>query len=128
VVEFERLVSRDCGQCGIAIGQNKPCFEIDLAGCAERTHSDYFGTGLPGHGGGAAAEQRAPARHLQPLPAEGLRLPEEVALLFRSIGEHLGMALENARLKRENLRIVLTSERQMMAAEIHDSLAQTWPT
>jgi two-component system nitrate/nitrite sensor histidine kinase NarX len=35
------------------------------------------------------------------------------------------MALENARLKRENLRIVLTSERQMMAAEIHDSLAQT---
>jgi two-component system nitrate/nitrite sensor histidine kinase NarX len=35
------------------------------------------------------------------------------------------MALENARLKRENLRITLMNERQMMAAEVHDSLAQT---
>jgi two-component system nitrate/nitrite sensor histidine kinase NarX len=35
------------------------------------------------------------------------------------------MALENARLKRENLRITLMNERQMMAAEVHDSLAQS---
>jgi two-component system nitrate/nitrite sensor histidine kinase NarX len=56
---------------------------------------------------------------------EMFEIPEEVAMLFRSIGDQLGMALENARLKRENLRIVLTNERQMMAAEIHDSLAQT---
>ena len=46
-------------------------------------------------------------------------------LLYRSIGEHLGMALENARLARENLRMTVTSERQMMANEVHDSLAQT---
>lgn len=35
------------------------------------------------------------------------------------------MALENARLTRENLRITLMNERQMLANEIHDSLAQT---
>jgi two-component system nitrate/nitrite sensor histidine kinase NarX len=52
-------------------------------------------------------------------------LPEEAALLYRSIGEHLGMALENARLARENLRMTVMNERQMMAAEVHDSLAQT---
>ena len=125
VVEKERLVSRDCGQCGIAIGQNRPCFEIDLAGCAERTGSDYFGKGCQAM---VVVPLQTAGRLLGTynlyLP-EAFELPEEVALLFRSIGEHLGMALENARLKRENLRVVLTSERQMMAAEIHDSLAQT---
>ena len=125
VVEKERLVSRDCGQCGMAIGQNRPCFEIDLAGCAQRTGSDYFGTAcqamvvVPLQNAG-----RLLGTYNLYLP-EAFELPEEVVLLFRSIGEHLGMALENARLKRENLRVVLTSERQMMAAEIHDSLAQT---
>ncbi len=125
VVEKERLVSRDCGQCGIAIRQNRPLFDIDLSGCAERTGGDFFKTGcqamvvVPLSNGG-----RLLGTYNLFLP-EAFELPEEVALLFRSIGEHLGMALENARLKRENLRIVLTSERQMMAAEIHDSLAQT---
>jgi two-component system nitrate/nitrite sensor histidine kinase NarX len=52
-------------------------------------------------------------------------VPEEVALLFHSISEHLGMALENARLTRENLRATLMNERQMLASEVHDSLAQT---
>lgn len=125
VVEKERLVSRECGQCGIAIKQNRPLFEIDLKGCAERTGGNFFKTGcqamvvVPLSNGG-----RLLGTYNLFLP-EAFELPEEVALLFRSIGEHLGMALENARLKRENLRIVLTSERQMMAAEVHDSLAQT---
>ena len=125
LVEKERLVPRDCGQCGNAIRQNRPCFEIDLSGCAARNDDDYFVTGckamvvVPLQNG-----SRLLGTYNLFLP-EPFDLPEEVALLFRSIGEHLGMALENARLKRENLRIALTSERQMMAAEIHDSLAQT---
>jgi hypothetical protein len=96
VVKFERLVSRDCGQCGIAIGQNKPCFEIDLAGCADRTHSDWFGTNcqamvvVPLQNAG-----RLLGTYNLYLP-QAFELPEEVALLFRSIGEHLGMALENS--------------------------------
>ena len=123
--EKERLVSRNCGQCGIAIGQNRPLFDIDLTGCDQRTGGDFFKTGcqamvvVPLSNGGKLL-----GTYNLFLP-QAFELPEEVALLFRSIGEHLGMALENARLKRENLRIVLTSERQMMAAEIHDSLAQT---
>lgn len=52
-------------------------------------------------------------------------IPEDVSLLFASIIEHLGMAMENTRLTRENLRITLMNERQMLASEIHDSLAQT---
>jgi two-component system, NarL family, nitrate/nitrite sensor histidine kinase NarX len=58
------------------------------------------------------------------LPADR-HIPDDVAMLFESVGEHLGMALENARLARENMRITLMDERQMLANEIHDALAQT---
>jgi two-component system nitrate/nitrite sensor histidine kinase NarX len=125
VVEKERLVPIDCGHCGSAVLDNRSRYEIDLDYCARRTNSKYFGS-------------ECVAMVVVPLQYQGhllgtyslflperFELREEVALLFRSIGEHLGMALENARLKRENLRITLTNERQMMAAEVHDSLAQT---
>ena len=125
LVEKERLVPVDCGQCGIAVRDNRTRYEIDLHECTIRTGNPYF-------------ERECQAMVVVPLQHAGnlmgtynlflperFELPEEVALLFRSIGEHLGMALENARLKRENLRIALMNERQTMAAEVHDSLAQT---
>ncbi|MBU0752175.1 MAG: GAF domain-containing protein [Gammaproteobacteria bacterium] len=125
VVERERLVPVDCGHCGSAVRDNHSRYEIDLTVCADRTGHAYFG-------------RECQAMVVVPLRYQGhllgtynlflpdrFELPEEVALLFRSIGEHLGMAMENARLKRENLRITLMNERQMMAAEVHDSLAQT---
>jgi two-component system nitrate/nitrite sensor histidine kinase NarX len=52
-------------------------------------------------------------------------LPDDIRYLFNSISEHLGMALENSRLTRENMRISLINERTMLANQIHDSLAQT---
>ncbi len=125
VVEAERLVPLDCGLCGNAVRENRVGFEIDLSSCARTTAKDYFVSSCQ-------------AMVVVPLQCRGallgtynlflpdaFELPEEVVLLFPSIGEHLGMALENARLKRENLRIALMNERQMMAAEVHDSLAQT---
>jgi two-component system nitrate/nitrite sensor histidine kinase NarX len=125
VVERERLVPIDCGQCGNALRDNRSRYEIDLHSCALRTRHPYFDRECQAmvvvplqHGG------QLQGTYNLFLP-ERFELPEEVALLFRSIGEQLGMALENARLKRENLRITLTNERQMMAAEVHDSLAQT---
>ena len=49
----------------------------------------------------------------------------EIQSILRSIGELLGLALNNARLEQENMRSTLMAERQMMAAEVHDSLAQS---
>lgn len=125
VVERERLVPIDCGQCGNAIADNRSRYEIDLSECAQRTHHPYFVRDCRAmvvvplqHGG------QLQGTYNLFLPEE-FELPEEVVLLFRTIGDHLGMALENAKLKRENLRITLTNERQLMAAEVHDSLAQT---
>ncbi|WIM06540.1 MAG: histidine kinase [Candidatus Nitricoxidivorans perseverans] len=125
VVERERVVPIDCGQCGLAVRDNRAHYEIDLCDCAMRTGHSYFVKDCQ-------AMVVVPLQHAGNLLGtynlflpERFDLPEEVAVLFRSIGEHLGMALENARLKRENMRIALMNERQMMAAEIHDSLAQT---
>jgi two-component system nitrate/nitrite sensor histidine kinase NarX len=125
LVEKERLVPVDCGLCGSSVRNNRIHYEIDLQPCALRTGHDYFTKGCEAmvvvplqHGGCLLG-------NFSLFLPERFELPEEVALLFRSIGEHLGIALENARLKRENLRITLMNERQMMAAEVHDSLAQT---
>ena len=125
LVERERVVPIDCGHCGMAVRDNRCHYEIDLHDCAQRTHSDYFGHDCQAmvvvplqHGGRLLGTYNL-------FLAERFSLPEELVVLFRSIGEHLGMALENARLKRENLRIALMNERAMMAAEVHDSLAQT---
>ncbi|MDP1957834.1 MAG: GAF domain-containing protein, partial [Rhodocyclaceae bacterium] len=42
VVEQERLVSIDCGQCGLAVRDNRSRYEIDLHDCALRTKHPYF--------------------------------------------------------------------------------------
>jgi two-component system nitrate/nitrite sensor histidine kinase NarX len=125
LVERERVVPIDCGHCGTAVRDNRCHYEIDLQDCAQRTRSDYFGHDCQAmvvvplqHGGRLLGTYNL-------FLAERFSLPEGLVVLFRSIGEHLGMALENARLKRENLRIALMNERAMMAAEVHDSLAQT---
>ena len=51
-------------------------------------------------------------------------IPDAMTPLLQATGDLLGMTLDNARLARENLRIRLTNERQMLANEVHDSLAQ----
>ncbi len=124
VVERERLVPLACHVCGMAVRDNAVHQVFDLAPCANTTGLQYFN------------DCRAMA--VVPLQYQGKALgaynlffsehrevKEEVALLFRSISEHLALALENARLTRENMRMTLMNERQLIANEVHDSLAQT---
>ena len=125
VIEREYLIPIGCGVCGRAargIG-----IQTDDAShvCHEAMALDYFGNRCK-------YVIAVPLRHKGKvmgvynlfMPDDRV-IPEEISLLFLSISEHLGMALENARLTRENLRITLMDERQMLANEIHDSLAQT---
>ena len=49
----------------------------------------------------------------------------QIDVLLKPIGQLLGLTLENSLLERENSRAWLVHERQAMAADIHDSLAQT---
>ncbi len=124
LVENERLVGIDCGVCGAALRNDEIKQTRDLKPCVARTGQAYFGQ--------CRSMVVVPLEHNGRLlgvynlyMTEERSIPEEVSLLFRSISEHLAMALENTRLMRENLRMSLMSERQMMANEVHDSLAQT---
>ncbi|MGL6109330.1 MAG: sensor histidine kinase, partial [Rubrivivax sp.] len=49
----------------------------------------------------------------------------DITAVLRSVGELLGLALHNARLEREHLRAAVLHERQMLANEVHDAVAQT---
>ena len=123
-VAREKLMPVDCGACGVAVREAQVNQAATGAACAGITSVAWFG-GLPNMVVVPLAHQGRVLGVYNLYLREARALPEEIALLYRSIGEHLGMALENARLGRENLRMAVMNERQMMAAEIHDSLAQT---
>ncbi|ROR32163.1 GAF domain-containing sensor histidine kinase [Inmirania thermothiophila] len=55
----------------------------------------------------------------------GFRLDDDERELLTSIGRHLGMAIEKARLDEKARRFSVMRERTMLAHELHDSLAQT---
>ncbi len=124
VADKERLVDIDCGICGAALRNDEIKQTRDLRPCVARTGQPFFGQ--------CHSMVVVPLEHNGRLlgaynlyMTEERPIPEEVSLLFCSISEHLAMAVENARLMQENLRMTLMNERQMMANEVHDSLAQT---
>ena len=55
----------------------------------------------------------------------GLIHREDTKDLLNSIGKHLGMAIEKARVEEESKRLSIRRERNMLSHELHDSLAQT---
>lgn len=121
----ELSVDRHCGACGLAADGQRVVWATDLALCAARGHADFFG--------GACRRMLAvPLQHRGRLlgvynlffAAEADPAPQVLALL-KSVGELLGLALHTARLEAENLRATVMQERQSMAAEVHDSIAQT---
>ncbi len=124
VIEREQYVPLECGICGKA-AHTQTIESAETSVCRENTALAYFGDtckrviAIP-------LRNKGRIMGVYNLFLSGDNpVPDDVSLLFSSISEHLGMALENARLTRENIRITLMSERQMLANEIHDSLAQT---
>jgi two-component system nitrate/nitrite sensor histidine kinase NarX len=122
--EAEQLVDRHCGFCGQAVDQGHVVWSGELRGCAVRTGDAFFGPACRG----ALA---VPLRHGQRVLgiynlffAQGTQPSPEVLTLLRSVGELLGLALEKHRLEAENLRAAVAHERQRMAAEVHDAVAQ----
>ncbi len=125
LMDRERFVPLECGICGQATLSQSTQYDSVLQVCQKQVRHIY--TSLQ-----CNTVYAVPLRHKGKVLGvynlfmeEPQPLSEDIRYLFNSISEHLGMALENARLTRENIRISLMNERTMLANQIHDSLAQT---
>jgi len=125
VVGAERAVDPACGVCGSAFARDTVVWTDDLSHCARRSADSYFGQECR-HLLAVPLTHRGRVLGLYNLFFESRStLDADATALLQSIGELLGLALHNALLERENLRATVLSERQGMAAEVHDSIAQT---
>lgn len=122
--QLEQWVDRDCGVCGVAAGESRLAWAAGPDDC--KLHSTA-----------GAAGRRCEHVLAVPLTHRGRMLgiynlffetstPPDMGVqsVLRAVGDLLGLALDNARLERENLRARVVAERQAMAAEVHDSIAQ----
>lgn len=122
--QSEHVVDRHCGFCGTGAQERRVIWTSELRGCALRAGNDFFGRVC--HGAMAVPLQhRNRVLGIYNLFFEHGQEPSPAVLaLLRSVGELLGLALDNHRLEAENLRATVDRERQLMAAEVHDAVAQ----
>ena len=121
----ERLVPRDCGVCGIAAAGDVLGWVDDVRTCAKHTEHAYFGIecqrvlaiSLP-HGGQVLGIYNL-------FFDSDAKINPQMETMLRLIGQLLGLALHNARIERERLRVTVMKERQEMVNEVHDTIAQT---
>ena len=121
----ERLVPRDCGVCGIAAAGDVLGWVDDVRTCAKHTEHAYFGIecqrvlaiSLP-HGGQVLGIYNL-------FFDSDANINPQMETMLRLIGQLLGLALHNARIERERLRVTVMKERQEMVNEVHDTIAQT---
>jgi two-component system nitrate/nitrite sensor histidine kinase NarX len=59
------------------------------------------------------------------VPADQFHLDDETALMLLAVGQHIGLAIERQRLENVAKQKLIQEERNMIANELHDSLAQT---
>ncbi len=125
VRELEHSVDRNCGFCGHAAGEGRVVWSNDLATCARRSQGEYFGRECRG---ALAVPLQHKGRVLgvyNLFYSQGEEPSAQVAALLRSVGELLGLALDHLRLEAENMHATVVRERQRMAGEVHDALAQS---
>lgn len=126
VVEREALID-PCGVCGEAMRDDL----VHVAAAGERCGLLAVDplADAPGTGRGTVAvplEYKGRTVGVFTLFFDEVNsLRAEVIHLLRPIGQLLGLTLENAKLEQDKLEASLARQRQSMAAEIHDSLAQS---
>lgn len=124
VVAAERQVERGCGMCGVASAKDTLIWMDDMGACAQHSQQSYFGVqcqrvlviSLP-HG-----QEILGIYNL--FFEDAVQPSAETETMLRLIGQLLGLALHNARLERERLRMTVMKERQEMVGEVHDVIAQ----
>lgn len=113
-----------CSRCDEATNPDADCVKSSLCGTESRFSVELSGPVCRHVVAVPLRFRDVPVGTLDLLFEANRALPLETMPLLRATGALLGVALENARLTRNNLRNCLSQERQMMANEVHDSLAQ----
>ncbi len=122
--ERENVVGLDCGVCGKAVcGMDIGLSDVSV--CAQHSSCISFGEDCK-YVVAVPLKYRSDQLGVFTIFfTDAQDVPDDVRRIFLSFAELIGIALENTRQNRENRRISQMTERQMMANEIHDSLAQT---
>lgn len=125
-VEAERVVPVNRCLCGHALSLSQILAQRDLRECSRHI-------GLPLFPGEHVEMIAVPLRYrdrtlgvynlFTTTPDFAKR--EDMQHLLASIGQQLGMAVEKSRLDAESQRLSIMQERNMLAHELHDSLAQS---
>ncbi|MBD3609719.1 MAG: GAF domain-containing protein [Gammaproteobacteria bacterium] len=126
-ISGEYVVPVDRCQCGKAVTSGSVINKMDMQDCARFNNDQFFTTEdtemvavpLVYHG-----KQLGIYNLFVDRPS---LLPggEDNLNLLTSIGKHLGMAIEKTRLDKESKTLDILEERNQLAHELHDSLAQT---
>ncbi|HMN76109.1 MAG TPA: GAF domain-containing protein [Burkholderiaceae bacterium] len=121
----EHAVDRHCGYCGAATASRALVWAPDIEDCNKRIGADFFGSDC-------RRMLAVPLQHrgrvlgvYNLFYAAGVEPTAQIRGVLKTIGELIGLAMNNAALEAETLRARLMHERQAMAAEVHDSIAQT---
>jgi len=126
VVEAERIVPVDRCLCGSAVCGGEVLYQDDISQCGrfvgrpmlQQSDIEMIAVPLQYRGKNLGVYNLFVKR-------SSLDSREDVKALFTSIGRHLGMAIDKARLDNEARRLYIMQERTTLAHELHDSLAQT---
>jgi two-component system nitrate/nitrite sensor histidine kinase NarX len=121
----DAVMPANCGMCGAALQSALTRQATRRVGC-EVLEAQGSAGGTRGRAVAVPLDHRdTPIGVLNLFFSEGHDPPAGISHLLRPFGQLLGLALENERLTRENLQTRVIQERQSMAADIHDALAQS---
>lgn len=128
MVEREQVLPAQSCLCGQAVSGKEILYQADMLPCSKRVGRAFFGRGE-----GELAMLVVPLQYRgRTLGVYNLYVDKaiyedrtDLRELFTSIGRHLGMAIDKARVDEETNRLSIMEERTRLAHELHDSLAQT---
>lgn len=128
LMEKEQLIPSSECLCGIAFKDGNILFQDDVQQCNKIIGRNFFDDSQQDIGMIAVPLQyRGNTLGVYNLFVSNREFHnhEEIEDLLTSIGRHLGMAIDKARSEDEANRLSLMEERNRLAHELHDSLAQT---
>lgn len=125
VQRLEHRVDAGCGVCGVAAGSLDVAWSDAFVPCGRQGRHPFYTAGGRRVLAVPLAHRGQVLGVCNLFVAADIDVSVQVTALLKTLGEVIGLALHSARMESEALRATVVAERQLMAAEVHDSVAQT---